>query len=262
MNGWHLFLAIVASPSLLIALTFIFRHAIKEYITSGIKHSFDVQITKLEADLKSKENEISSLRNSVITGASDRRAKLTSRKLEAIDQLWEATVLLGALKVAPMYVSILKMDNINKQIEKDSKLQTFFKAISSNLDLEKTNYSKAENQRPYLTTRAWALFIAYRTVITSATARLRMLSLGTQTTDMFDEKQILEILKVALPERSTYIDSAGLSGGYYLLDELEQKILEEISGTLDGHDDDQKNVESTRKILDAVHKTQTDMDRP
>jgi hypothetical protein len=260
MSGTWGFIAAILIPSALALAGVIFRESLREYITSGIRHSFEIEIEKLKADLAHKENEISAIRDGALSGMSNRRALLNARKLRAIDQLWGNVVSLGRLKGASQQISILNLENVNRRIETDQKLQQFFKISGDGFDMEKANVSDAEKQRPFVSLRVWALFSAYNIIIVSAVARLKMLATGTDTTKMFAEEQMSKILKAALPHRSAYIDSAGLAGRHYLLDELEEALLVEMSAMLEGKEDDKKAVENAQDILEVVRKAKSELD--
>ncbi|HEY2034963.1 MAG TPA: hypothetical protein VGH02_14880 [Rhizomicrobium sp.] len=260
MSGIWGLVAGILIPSVLALVGVIFRDSLREYITSGIKHSFEAEIEKLKADLAHKENEINALRDGALSGMSNRRALLNARKLQAIDRLWENVVALGRLKAASQQISILNMDNVNRRIETDQKLQHFFKISSDSFDMEKVNISEAENQRPFVSLRSWALFSAYNIIIASAVGTLKMLATGTDTTKIFLEEKISDVLKAALPHRSTYIDNSGLAGRHYLLDELEEALLVELAEMLDGKEDDKQAVANAQDILEVVRKAKSKLD--
>ena len=68
---WGLLAAIII-PSVVAILLYLFRHSLKEYITSGIKHSFELKIEAVRADLHQKEGEIAALREGALSGLSSR----------------------------------------------------------------------------------------------------------------------------------------------------------------------------------------------
>ena len=254
MSGIWGLIAGIGVPSIVLVVGFLLRHGLAEFITAGIKHSFEQEIERLRADLQQKAEEIRALREGALANLSNRRALLATRKLQAVDQLWASVVTLSKLNAAPMYVAILNLENINKRIEADKKLQTFFQLLSSGHDLEKVNSGGAERQRPFITLRAWALFSAYRIIIVSAVGRLKLLATGIDTKDMFDNAKVSQLLKAALPDQTAYVDKHGLQGGYHLLEGLEDAILGELNDILDGKEDDQKTIRNAKHILDAVSK--------
>jgi hypothetical protein len=63
---------------------------------------------------------------------------------------------------------------------------------------------------------------------------------------------IKKVMKAALPHQSQFIDEQDPSSYYYLLDEIEGKLLEELQKILDGKEVTQSSIQQARDISKAV----------
>lgn len=256
MNGIWGIVAGTVIPSLFIFVGYLCRHSLSEYITSGIRHSFEREIEVLHADLQKKENEISAIRSNMLLELSNRRSLLTTRRIQAVEKIWADVVLLDKHKMAAIYLSSMNIDNVNKEIETNRDLRKLFEVISSGTNLSTASTSEAAKQRPFVPPQVWALFGAYSTIILTAVAKLQALGGGMKIDGMFNEKGIIELLKAALPHRSGDIDRLGLKYSHLFLDEVQQALLSELAAVLDGKDEGQKATEQTIAILDSITKVQ------
>ncbi|MBU1390160.1 MAG: hypothetical protein KJ856_07930 [Gammaproteobacteria bacterium] len=87
-------------------------------------------------------------------------------------------------------------------------------------------------------------------IIFHSLIRMHSLKIG-MGDDFSDINGITKVVKQALPHQSDYIEKFGANGFYYLLEELENKILVEIQVTLNGEEFDQQSIAQANKILKA-----------
>src|SRR5262245_11112069 len=82
-------------------LIFIGRNWLKAWISRSIQHRFDKELEKVRAelrkaeeqfksDLRDREAEIATLRNSVLAGSAGRQALLDKRRFDAVEKVWTA----------------------------------------------------------------------------------------------------------------------------------------------------------------------------
>jgi len=77
-----------------------------------------------------------------------------------------------------------------------------------------------------------------------------------------NKEAVPKLITTALPHRAAFIKQVGENGYYYLLDELEEKLLDELQGMLKGVEADKASIEQAGEILkvanvvwDSVRKT-------
>ena len=115
--SWASLLLALATPTFLV----IFRTGISDWITKGIQHDFDVKLENLRAtlrtseeqlksDLRAKEAEIGTLRNSVLSGSAGRQALLDKRRFEAVEKIWTSVNDLAQLRALAQTMAIVNYD--------------------------------------------------------------------------------------------------------------------------------------------------------
>jgi hypothetical protein len=64
---------------------------------------------------------------------------------------------------------------------------------------------------------------------------------------------------LALPHHAAYIDQFGTAAAYHLLEELENKLLEELRNSIEGAHQDFESLKHARRIVDEVSKGTSDL---
>jgi hypothetical protein len=236
------------------------RHWLQARIEKGVQHQFDVKLDKLRAELQAKENEISALRNAVLTGSANRQAMLDKRRFEAVETVWSTIRDLDRFKPLSSMMAMLSFKKLAAK-NSDLKIQQFLSTIRTMAPDIKTFQNKGRAEQPYLPALAWAYFSAYVTVILGSIVQTEVLRSGVSDADQlltFEETK--KILKSALPHQSEFIDSSEPQSLHYLLDEIEAKLLEELRKILDGRTADHDAAEHAKSILDAIDEVNVDHD--
>jgi len=209
---------------------------------------------RFKSDLREKEAEISTLRNSVLSGSATRQALLDKRRFEAVEKVWTNVNDLSQLKVFAAQMEVLNYKAVAKEA-RDPRMQQVLSVIGSAApDIEQLK-SVGRDERPFLPELAWAYFTAYRTVLFGVYGRFMLLRTGMENPEQYMSKEGMQkILKTALPHRSEFIDEKEPEQYYILLDEIEIYLLIELRKVLEGKDVDQAAVGRANAIIDAVNR--------
>jgi len=70
--------------------------------------------------------------------------------------------------------------------------------------------------------------------------------------DFTNKESMIKLVEATLPHQKKLIDDHGLDAIYYLLDELEGKLLQEIENMLEGEIDDRESVKRAAGIMNVV----------
>jgi hypothetical protein len=230
---------------------YLFREAIKAWLTKGVSHHFDRQIETLRADLKSKEEKINSLRQSALSGAGKRREALDKRQLEAIDKLWAAVIDLGQLKTASQLMVVIDFEASKKSVGKNENSRRFFETIAKPFDISKMPHNDAEKERPFVSDKAWAFFNAYRAILYYALMQIKTLEIGGDAPKFLKHKHIDDLVKAALPHQTVNMEKFGTSFCHHLVDELERTLLKTLKDDLDGSKASAEDIQIAAQILSA-----------
>ncbi len=250
-------------------LIFSAKHKIKSEIEGSVQHKFDGKIETLRADhqkseekfkseLRLKETEISALRDGVLGGRVNRQDMLDKRRLEAVERVWAAVTELAPFKVVSASMAVIHFDAASKRAPHEPNLRKVFEIIGKNAP-DDFPTALAHNERPFVSPITWALFSAYQTIIGFAYMRAKILELGIEGAGEFlNTEHVKNLLKTTLPDRAKFIDQRDIGAHYYLLGELEERLLAELMNTLEGVEVDEAAIAQSAKIMKAVDEVVAD----
>lgn len=260
MGFLEFILSTLTSTILIAWVVYLLRGLIITRLKKSVQNEFDSKLAVLtsqlrtseeafKADIKRKEGEILALQGGAIQSRLSRQATVDKRRLEAIDQLWGAVYELSWAKALSAQVSILKGEAISKEVARNPKAKELFAMWK----IDETRYEKAgqsgQKARPFITQVAWAYFAAYQAILMHAVAFMKMLQMGIDGHQFMNSENLIKLIKTALPHHSAYIDQHGPNAAYYLLDQLENSLLEEFKRMLDGVETDMTEIARAKQIL-------------
>ncbi len=103
------------------------KNWLKARIERSVQHTFDLKLEniradlraseeRLKSDLRTKETEISALRDGILSGRAQRQALLDQRRLEAVERIWtRVSTGLGAYKSIATMMGIVNFDAAAKR---------------------------------------------------------------------------------------------------------------------------------------------------
>jgi hypothetical protein len=140
--------------------------------------------------------------------------------------------------------------------------RAMFEALGGQLDIQKLSSVDADRARPFVSQIAWALFSAYRTIVGVAVTKLQVLKAGFDTPNILDEDAIRRLITVALPHQAEYVAKYDSGACYYLLEELESRLLEELRNMMQGIESDKATIEQAAVILTESERVMTSISKP
>lgn len=253
-------LSTFTSSTLIAGAVYLLRGLITTRLAKSVQSEFDSKLATLtsqlrtseeafKADLKRKEGEIVALQGGAIQSRLSRQATVDKRRLEAVDQLWGAVYDLSWAKGLSAQVSILKWEAISQEVARNPKAKELFAMWKIDQMKYENAGQTAQKARPFVTPVAWAYFAAYQAILLHAVAFIKMLQLGIDGHQFMTSENLIKLIKTALPHNSAYIDEHGPSAAYYLLDQLENSLLEELKRMLDGVAADMTEIARAKQIL-------------
>ena len=120
----------------------------------------------------------------------------------------------------------------------------------------------SRDERPFVPEIAWAYFSAFTTVLIFNLVRFKVLKVDIENPQrLLKAENVRSILKAALPHQAQFIDGQDVGAYYYLLDEIEGKLLSELRKILDGKDADQAATQRAKEIMSAIKEVDADQAR-
>ena len=251
--------------AILIAALYFGRDLLKTYLTRGVEHKFNTELEavrgqlreseeRLKADLRSKEAELDALRSGAMTAMASRQVAVDKRRLEAVDQLWSAVVSLAQTKPIATLLAVVDFAQAAKRAEREPKLREFFKAMpAGGFDFKKLDLSGAQKARPFLTPLAWATYSALAGIATHCVLKLEILKGGISPEGLINDDAANQVIKAALPHSADFVDKYGSKGYHFVLDQLENKLLQDVQAMLAGVEGDKAAVEQAAEIVRLAH---------
>lgn len=250
----------ITTTSLLAVALWLGRNVIKTRLTKSVEHEFNTKLEALrsefrqreellKADLRSKETDIATLRSGVMDAMASRHMAMDKRRLEAVDQLWSAVTAQAPAKAVASFMAVLKFEAVAEEAARNREFRQIFEAMGLGCDPKTFDLSGAAKARPFVSSMAWALYSAYSAIAGVAVIKLQAIKSGIGAKDFSSKEVVAKLVKAALPHRSRYIDEHGDVAYYYLLDELEQRLLEECRKMLAGEETDKTGLERAAEIV-------------
>jgi hypothetical protein len=234
---------------LLALVAWLCRKVIVSALTKGIEYKLNQKIEKLRAELRARESEIQDLRSGAMTALASRQAAVDKRRLEAVDQLWSAVTALGAARGISAWLSVINFKGAAEAAQDNPRAREMFATLDGNFDVAKFNDTAAQKARPFVSPMAWANYSAMHAVCAQAVMRWQALKTGLGAKDFVDVAAVNKLLTTVLPHQASYIEKYGPGGYHFLLDEIEQQLLQELQQMLSGSDSDRENLERAADIV-------------
>jgi hypothetical protein len=249
----------ITTTALLSLIIWLSRNLIITRLTNSVRHEYDEKLESIKAELrkneqefkaelKIKETQIDALRSGALSGLSNRQNAIFVKQVEAIENVWDSFNSLGQAKLVSNQMAVIKFEFAAKAAATDPKVRELFSIIGK-IDLEKIETKKAQMARPFISPLSWAYFSAYQAIVTHAVAKVQMLKLGLDQVDIIDNKNVLKLVKTALPHQILYIDKYGVEALHHLLDELEEKLLMSFQSMLKGEELSEEHIRMASEII-------------
>ncbi|MBW2108980.1 MAG: hypothetical protein JRI36_09990 [Deltaproteobacteria bacterium] len=242
----------ISTTSLFALAIYLFRNLLTTRLTNAVKHEYDQKLEEIKADLQARDKELESLKTTALSGLNHRQMVIYEKRVEAAQTLWDATIQISGGKPVSEIMCSVKTDVVSEQIGENTELQEFFKIIANLVDIEKMSKVDADSIRPFVSESAWSYFEAYRSIIWHSITQAKLFEKGIGNKLLKTDKMI-KLIKTALPHYSDDIDLHDLKA-YVLLDELKEKILNEIRLMLSGPEDDELSVKRASEIIKQARK--------
>lgn len=256
------FYILLLIDGLLALALFVGKTWLKANIEASVQHKFNSQLEALRAELskseelfkqelRTKETEISALRDGVLGGRAARQALLDKRKLEAVDRVWAAFLALAPYRVVLRMMSSVDLEKVSKAAPRDPNIRKIFALIGGQAPDQTA--VKAKGEQLFLTPLAWAYFSAYQTAVMTSYLIAKALENGLEANKFITFEPTIKILKAALPTYGGFIDEHGFQSFDFLLEELEENLLRALREILEGHDVDTESVARSSEIIKMVN---------
>ncbi len=240
---------------------------LKALVEKGVQHGFDRQIEQLKSQIRSKEEDIKSLRTGALANMATHHEELDRRRIKAVENLWAATVFERRFEMITSFMAILSVPAIEKAFEaQEDEMKLFLNTIWEASSVEKLLQEQrplADSERLFVPPKAWMAYEALRLISSRAVATVGLLRAGLKSDVLNKSDDANTIIKSVLPHQSEYLIKYPDAGPYYLKKQLEEVIFVELTTVFSSSESYKKAVEDASGILKHVsEKTAVDLPIP
>lgn len=252
-------IASVTTTGAFAVVLWLFRGVITTRLKNSVAHEFNAKLEALKAELAAKQSQIEALRSGVLSSITARHNAVFERRLRAVEELWQAVLALAGAKGVAKTIAVIKYENALKMAERDPRAQEFFKQVGSS----PVNFHEvsAEKLRPFISKLTWAYFHAYQSILVHSVLRMQLLRSGLNMPDIIDTAGVMSVVKAALPHQAKYLDEQGCEVLPYLLEELENKILDSLNEMMTSQEADTAALEQAAAIMSAADRLVKDSEK-
>ncbi len=174
----EVFVSALTSATVLGLGIFIVKIFFKTSFESWLKHQFDLKLEEakssfrqeeeqFKAAMASREKKLESLATAALSSMASRNQVLDKRRVEALENLWNAVIEMRPLRAAARFTESLKMDVLIDRASKGdaqaAKVQQFAATLWTTSGLEGFKLADLpDRERPFISPLVWGLFSAYR----------------------------------------------------------------------------------------------------
>lgn len=261
---------VTLSSALTILALWLARSLIEARLTKSIQFEFDQKLETLrsnlrqseesmKAEVRAKEAEIDALRSSVMAGMSARQTALDKRRIEACDHVWAQAMLLQRFSGLVMILAAVDYDDASRRAASDSRFRGQMEGIMSAFKMDEFSPIDGTSAQPYLSDLAWAIFYAYKNIVAFAFVRKQVIISGLSGSASLTQNPIARLLKAALPDRASEIESYGDIAAAKLMPELTASLIVELKRIIEGKEDDMAGAARAAEVLAQVRALQAEM---
>lgn len=244
---------------------FLLRETLARWLGEKVNERTQKRLSEFEAKLASEQAKVNDLRQFVISGKLKRHEALIERQVAAADDLWNALVSNKRHRLLVEMLKVLDIDKINELINLGNQSETIaFVSSSSGLDRiladakEQDNKNAqeiskaAELSRPFISPLAWAYYSASNSISNHAVVTMIAWKNGVDTNKFLNNEKLVETVSRALPHQKKLIEDHGVGATYFLIEELEEKLLLELRRFVSEGETDQELIEQANQIVTAI----------
>ncbi len=222
----------------------------------SLKADYRLQEEQLRADLRSRDNDLESLRRNALSGAAARQVIIDKRQIEALERVWASVAERRPQKLLLSQMQILNLDAIRKAIStaperEQAATKEFLATMSQLVGIDGMKpLSDITLDKPFIDPLIWSLYTTYTSLLAYGWVHFKALKEGIDNKNFLKgPDDLIAIIKKVLPHQAGFLDQDGESGLFHLGEELEDKLLATIRDVLDGRQLDEAAIKRSHEIV-------------
>jgi hypothetical protein len=266
----------ISSSTIVAAIGGLFAIYFKARVEKNLKRDLDTHVEAfkselrreedtIKSDIASNEAELAAIRSTVLSELSTRRSIIEKRKIEAAEHMWAATNEFNKLLSLAHFAESINMKVALARSatpgEDQEKLKQFASMVleTSNLSDNFVPSIDVQSDRLFVSPAAWSVLSLYKGILYRPYVQFKAMHFGVVDVLKDVDPETIASLKLLLPHMSTFIDEYRDMAPIYLIDQVREKVFEELKRVIEGDAFDAKNLVDTKKIAAAVRFTEQEL---
>jgi hypothetical protein len=227
------------------------------------KHVLQRELEQLKGDIKSRDEQIASVRSIALSGLATRTEVLTKRRLQAVEVIWASILEYKRYRPLVEMTRAIKMkeamEGAATQTSDGERVRTFAKTLVEMNKIGSLKFeARPDREQIYVSPDVWARFSVYRSVMTLPVTKIFAMQQGVRSDFIKSQKPLLAAAKSVLPHMSEFIDEHGEEGLSYLHDLFEEEVLKAIVAGFSDAQPDANSVKQAVSIIQNVNRASID----
>lgn len=183
-----------------------------------------------------------------------RQSKLYDKQIQAVESLWSDVIELSKIKNFSSYMLPFSdnFDKVAHDAKEDLKIRELFEILNGNFKIEEINFLVGEKLQPFLSPLSWAYYKAYKSILATDFIKFNIIKFGVGGELLKDDSKLKRLIEIALPDKKDYIYDEKTNSFYYLLEVLENRLLEELKISLKGTESTKESIDLASSIMNQV----------
>jgi len=242
----------VLSIGFLGATLIFFKDFLADLLSNRVKHRLHAELEEMKSDLRQRESEISELRSGALNAYWGRRSAADERTIKALETTWNHMMRLRYSMLPMVTAEQFDLSKVSKIAAQDHRVGPAFDKMFQGTDEGVMTNPNVRYERPFLPEKAWALFEAYHTIVSTGFAKMKMVGIG------FDPNQLLDagfndrLVSTILEGRIDEVRVAGKLDLRRVLFQLEEEFHLEAQRWLSGEVETEAELQHARRIQKAI----------
>lgn len=239
---WNTWGPAVLSSFVVTILTLAGGYFLKAIIEQGVKYGFDRQIEELKSSLRQSENELATMRSTMLARITASNQEVDKRRLKALETLWSAVVFQNRFSMAIAFAKVINLDAVAAAMQKDNSDARAIKQMAGMIwsvqgyeKLAESALTDISSERLFVPVKSWLAYQAIANMVTRASFLMAAMKEGLDFKGLIKGPEDINGMIISvLPHAADYLKDFPETGGYYLIPQLEEAAFSDITAAISG----------------------------
>jgi hypothetical protein len=253
----------VAAALLLAAAAWLARLWIKARLTASIRLETETQLARVKAEIKAAETRISAVTSAGITAIGQMSAATIPARVTAVQTLWDTAIRWRRASFISAIIAVVDIELL-RRIANDAGTRAAYKKMLDSIGGAEflKQQADAESARPFVSERAWALFLSLHNFLLARMTKATLISVvgaeSERAWHLNTERSIIVALQQ--PDLLAQFDQNASSGSAAFVGYVETELMAELKRNLSGMDSGPEASRHAAVVIETVTRSLAALD--